>query len=140
MGNSDGRQHETRVLLVEDESLVRRAVARLLQSRGMTVVTAEDGQEGYDRLQSGEVEFDVVLCDVNMPRLSGCQFHEAATRAGLLGPDGPEWLQMTGGLMSTADALYLRKATYPVLDKPMEPEELLKAVTAAAQRRNARRR
>lgn len=62
-------QGRHRVLLVEDEALVRRATQRLLERLGHQVLTASDGVEGL-RLATTE-DLDLVLLDLSMPRLGG---------------------------------------------------------------------
>lgn len=60
-----------RVLLVEDDKLLRKACEVGLQKRGITVVTASDGEEG---LRKARVESpDLILLDMLMPKLSGME-------------------------------------------------------------------
>jgi two-component system, cell cycle sensor histidine kinase and response regulator CckA len=62
--------HET-LLLVEDDSAVRRAMARDLRRLGYHVVAARDGEEACRLLAAGTHEFSMVLTDVIMPRMTG---------------------------------------------------------------------
>ncbi|HPU51201.1 MAG TPA: PAS domain S-box protein, partial [Burkholderiaceae bacterium] len=64
-----------RVLLVEDEPINREVAVHLLQDTGLVVETAEDGVEALDLARAGR--FDVVLMDMQMPRMGGLE----ATRA-----------------------------------------------------------
>ena len=63
-----GKDHVTtgRVLLVEDEGLIRMVAAEALQDEGFEVVEAWDGEEAA-RLLDGPVSFDVLFTDVRMP-------------------------------------------------------------------------
>ena len=63
-----------RVLLVDDEELVRKPMARFLVKRGAEISEAGDGQAALERLQSG---FDphVILADLRMPRMDGAEFY-----------------------------------------------------------------
>ncbi|MEW5739458.1 MAG: ATP-binding protein [Myxococcota bacterium] len=63
-----GNEH---VLLVEDEPLVRKATKRLLETLGYRVTTAVDGVDALERIRAGSREYDLVLSDVTMPRMSG---------------------------------------------------------------------
>ncbi|MFO0714879.1 MAG: response regulator [Sandaracinus sp.] len=72
------------VLVVDDEPLVRRAVARSLRGIGYTVIEASSGEEALGVLSKTEV--DVLLTDVTMPHLSG---RELAERAGSIHPRMP---------------------------------------------------
>ena len=58
-----------RVLVVDDEESIRRAIGKFLKTRGFEVVTAESGDEAL--LQLGQQGFVLMLCDVRMPGLSG---------------------------------------------------------------------
>ena len=66
-----------RILLVDDEPLVRSAHRRLLQSLGYTVTEAQDGVEALELVRRGETEFDLVFTDQSMPRLSGSELAQA---------------------------------------------------------------
>jgi signal transduction histidine kinase/ActR/RegA family two-component response regulator len=75
-----------RILLVEDDPAVRRAMARLLRLDGHEVVQEEDGAAGWRWVQEHRDAFDVLLTDLVMPGLSG---RELALRARSLRPDLP---------------------------------------------------
>ena len=60
-----------RILIAEDERITRTTLARQLQSWGHEVTAAEDGHEAWERL--GAAEFDIVITDWEMPRLSGLE-------------------------------------------------------------------
>jgi CheY-like chemotaxis protein len=58
-----------RILLIDDDDTVRMAIAAMLQSAGHDVAVAADGLEGLDQIR--QQTFDLVLCDIFMPRLDG---------------------------------------------------------------------
>lgn len=60
-----------RVLVVDDEPLVRRTARRLLEKAGYAVVEASDGAEALERFRADPAAIDVVLLDLSMPRMSG---------------------------------------------------------------------
>jgi signal transduction histidine kinase len=60
-----------RVLLVDDEALVRNAVLRILEEAGYSVATAGDGAEALERFTREPDGFDVMLLDLSLPRVSG---------------------------------------------------------------------
>lgn len=62
---------EPRVLLVDDELELARAIAERLEIRGIPAECAGSAREALDRLQ--EAEFDVVVADVRMPKMNGVQ-------------------------------------------------------------------
>jgi two-component system cell cycle sensor histidine kinase/response regulator CckA len=59
------------VLLVEDEELLRLAVAKMLRKGGFTVLEAGDGRTAVDLFQANQTAVDVVLLDMTLPRMSG---------------------------------------------------------------------
>jgi CheY-like chemotaxis protein len=61
------------VLLVEDDALVARAVARMLERLGHEVTTCTDGAEALARFRGDPTRFDVVLTDETLPGLRGDQ-------------------------------------------------------------------
>ena len=63
---------ERRILLVEDESLLRRLIAQFLRGEGFEIVEAGDGREGVERFTSCS-PFDLVLLDLNLPILPGVE-------------------------------------------------------------------
>jgi PAS domain S-box-containing protein len=75
-----------RVLLVDDQPLVRAGLRRLLVSLGYRVTEAADGQEALERLRATPADFDLVISDHTMPRLSGLDLARALRTEGLLVP------------------------------------------------------
>mgnify|MGYP005988778071 CR=1 FL=1 len=63
------------VLAVDDSRTMRSMLSMVLTKAGFTVALAEDGQHGLDALK--DVKPDVVITDINMPRLDGFGFIEA---------------------------------------------------------------
>jgi PAS domain S-box-containing protein len=59
------------ILIVEDENPIRRAVARVLEQYGYTVLEAADGDEGLELFRAREHDIALVVTDVMMPRMSG---------------------------------------------------------------------
>jgi two-component system, OmpR family, phosphate regulon response regulator PhoB len=60
-----------RILLIEDDKLLRKACEIGLQKRGITILTAADGEEGIRQARAGFP--DLILLDMLMPRLSGME-------------------------------------------------------------------
>lgn len=58
-----------RILLIEDDETLRRAVGDLLTDQGWQVESAADGQAGYDRAMAGR--FDLILLDIMLPHIDG---------------------------------------------------------------------
>ncbi|MCL5269024.1 MAG: PAS domain S-box protein, partial [bacterium] len=69
-----------RVLLVDDEKVIRDLVSGMLRKLGYEVVTAEDGLDGLERFQADERRFDLVILDLVMPRMNGRDCYKAMRR------------------------------------------------------------
>jgi CheY-like chemotaxis protein len=65
------------VLVVDDETAVRRFACRVLEHAGYAVFEAADGAEALDLLKEGVSQVDVVVSDVVMPRINGVQLMQA---------------------------------------------------------------
>lgn len=63
-----------RILVVEDDDAIRDALIAILEIEGHEIVTAENGKDAFDKLAQLDYEPDVILLDLNMPRLSGREF------------------------------------------------------------------
>lgn len=60
-----------RILYVEDDAVIRTELSQLLSNFFETVYTAEDGKEGLEIYLQNQDEIDIILSDINMPKLSG---------------------------------------------------------------------
>lgn len=119
-----------KVLVVDDEPTLRRSLARLLLSRGMGVLTADDGAVAMQILQREEV--DVALVDLMMPRVGGLELLEHVRRE----HSGVEVVIMTAfGDVETA-VKAVRAGAYHFLTKPFRSnDEVVLTITKAAERR-----
>jgi PAS domain S-box-containing protein len=112
----DGRG---RVLIIDDEPAVGRALRRIL-SLSHDVVVSESGREGLARL--AEQPFDVVLCDLMMPELSGVEVFRQIER------DHPalaaKVVFVTGGAFTEQSRVFLDDIANPRLPKPFELDEV----------------
>lgn len=108
-----------RVLIVDDDMYVMRSLTRILRDTH-TVQTASSGREALEIL--GRETFDVILCDLMMPNLSGMELYE------ILG-DIDSNLQrrmvfVTGGAFSDSAHDFLVRTAQPVLRKPFQRADL----------------
>lgn len=120
-----------RVLVVDDERLVRRAVSQLLAARGYEVEQRESVGEALALLEDG-AQIDVIVCDVMMPEASGAELHERllATRPEL----ARRMVFVTGGAVTDATQAFLDRVAGAVVRKPFE----LAALAAAIERVRSR--
>jgi DNA-binding NtrC family response regulator len=130
-GRFDGLHLEgARILVVDDESAVRRAVAKLLMPQGAEVLTAEDGASALSLLATTKV--DVLLVDLAMPVMDGMAVLARVKRQH---PD-VEVIVLTGYGQLDAGVLAIRAGAYDFLAKPLPgPEVVVVSVSKAVERR-----
>ena len=69
-----------KILIVEDEKGIRVLLADVLSSEGFEVISVKDGQESLDQMEDSK--FDLVITDINMPRLDGIEMLKRMKKAG----------------------------------------------------------
>ena len=113
-----------RVLLVDDDALVGRAVARML-APGHEVVTRTSARAALEVLAADRA-FDAVLCDLMMPEMSGMELHERLVE---LAPElARRTIFLTGGAFTPAAAEFLQRVPNLRLEKPVERKVLCETV------------
>jgi PAS domain S-box-containing protein len=116
----------SRILVIDDEREVASVIKRSLEPKH-DVVAVTTAAEGLSLLLS-ETEFDVVLCDLAMPAMSGTDLYRAVTRER---PDlGRRFIIITGGAISGRMQGFLDAWSGPRLEKPFTRRELEAAVLA----------
>jgi len=116
-----------RVLIIDDERQVTRALRRVLWAHD--VVTVNDGQQALELLEAGE-HFDVLVCDLMMPVLSGWSFY---AKACALRPElARRFVFMTGGALTGAAFKFIEEHSTRVLAKPFNPSQVLHFVEELA--------
>ncbi|NIA71934.1 response regulator [Pelagibius litoralis] len=68
---------KAKVLVVEDDDLTRFLMGEMCRMLGLDCEIAADGQHCLDMLESGAVDFDLILMDIQMPRVSGLEATKA---------------------------------------------------------------
>jgi signal transduction histidine kinase len=117
-----------RVMVVDDEPTVARIVALELDLEGLDVVVASSGREALEVLRVDRT-FDVVLCDVMMPEISGVDLYRAVAA---MDPDvAARFVFMSGGVFNERAASFLREVPNPRLHKPFTARDLLACVAGA---------
>ena len=114
-----------RVLVVDDDAMVRKAIERMLSSAGFDVTAVQDGREAVEVL--GQSKFEAVLTDIMMPGMSGIDLLRAARETDLEIPV----LLMTGApdVKTAADAVQYGACDY--IFKPVLPTDLARAMRRA---------
>ncbi|HEX8700521.1 MAG TPA: response regulator [Myxococcaceae bacterium] len=109
-----------RILVVDDEPMVSQAIRRALQ-REHEVVTLTSAREAHSRLSAGE-QFDLILCDLMMPEMSGMDLHDALTRTAP--GQAARMVFLTGGAFTPKAREFLGQLKNPMVEKPFMPREL----------------
>lgn len=121
---------QTKVLIVDDSSTVRHQVREALSDAAYSLLEARDGVEGFDAIDATP-DLDVVICDLNMPRMNGLQL---LAKLKEIGHTVPVVMLTTEGqpeLIQEARA----NGALGWMVKPLDPAMLVKAVDKLAQRR-----
>jgi len=122
-----------RVLVVDDDALVARAVARSIGG-GHAVEVATEAREVLARVAAGE-RWDLVLCDLMMPDLSGMELH--ARVLGLDPAQADRLVFMTGGAYTARAREFLDSVPNARLEKPIDRRALDEVLEAAVRRARA---
>lgn len=116
-----------KILLIDDDTLIRRSVARVLIQNGHDVVTAEDGLRGME--QYHRQKFDLIVTDIYMPRQEGIETiltlrrEDQATK--IIAISG-------GGNTGNTDALEMARllGADAIIEKPFRTDQLLAKIDA----------
>src|SRR5512136_2341919 len=108
----------TRILVVDDEEIVRESLGRWLEKDGYTVALAPDGASAVEKLKADR--WSIVVADLKMPGMDGLQVLDEAKK---LQPDVAFVIMTAYATVDTAVAA-MKKGAYDYLVKPFDPEEL----------------
>jgi len=118
----------TAVLIIEDDKANREVFTKILARAGFTVESAENGLEAIQLL--GNATYDVIVCDIAMPMLSGIEFFEQMETT------YPQMVSRTMFVTAYADDPrmkgFLKRTGAPVLEKPVQLPALVEAVRKMA--------
>jgi signal transduction histidine kinase/BarA-like signal transduction histidine kinase len=112
-----------RVLVVEDEPALAQAVSEALVDAGFNVDRAGDGEEGLTRLT--EASYDLIVCDLKMPRIDGMQFYRAMAAA--TPALARRVIFVTGDVAGTDAERFLEETGCRWLSKPFRLGDLLRS-------------
>lgn len=116
------------ILIIDDEKAIRNVLKEILANEGFTVEEATDGEEGLKKVTSGS--FDVVLCDIKMPKLDGIEFLQKVMESQ---SDVPVIMISGHGNIETAvDAV--KKGAFDYISKPPDLNRLLITIRNALDR------
>ena len=107
------------ILIIDDEKAIRKTLGEILSYEGYKMDEAGDGEEALKKFR--EKAYDVVLCDIKMPKMDGIEFLERAREAN---PDVPIIMISGHGTIETAVEA-VKKGAYDYISKPPDLNRLL---------------
>ena len=116
-----------KILVIEDEAAIRRVLVKILSEENDTyqVEEAEDGLEGLEKIKNDD--FDLVFCDIKMPKMDGVDVLEAAKK---IKPEIPIVMISGHGDLDTA-VNTMRLGAFDYISKPPDLNRLLNTVRIA---------
>jgi DNA-binding NtrC family response regulator len=120
-----------KILIIEDESAIRRVLKRIIeeQDKSFKVEEAEDGFAGLNLIKAND--YDLVLCDIKMPKKDGVEVLEESKK---LKPEIPFIMISGHGDLETA-VNSMRKGAFDYISKPPDLNRLLTAIRNAMERK-----
>jgi DNA-binding NtrC family response regulator len=117
----------SRILIIEDEASIRRVLTKILSEESDTYIVedAEDGIQGLEKIKNND--YDLVLCDIKMPKMDGVEVLEAVKK---IKPEIPMVMISGHGDMETAIQT-MRLGAFDYISKPPDLNRLLNTVRNA---------
>jgi len=117
------------ILVIDDEKSIRNVLKDILTNEGYKVEQAADGEEGFEKFYA--TDFDVVLCDIKMPKMDGIEF---LSKANEIKPEVPIIVISGHGNIETAvDAV--KKGAFDYIAKPPDLNRLLITIRNATDKK-----
>lgn len=118
------------ILIIDDEKAIRKTLTEILSFEGYKIEEAADGEEGLKKFR--EKTYDLVLCDIKMPKLDGIEFLQ---KAGEINADVPIIMISGHGNIETAVEA-VKKGAYDYISKPPDLNRLLITIRNAMDKSN----
>ncbi|MFN8247967.1 MAG: sigma-54 dependent transcriptional regulator [Ferruginibacter sp.] len=118
------------ILIIDDEKAIRKTLSEILSFEGYKIEEASDGEEGLKRFS--EKTFDLVLCDIKMPKVDGIEFLEKARE---VNPDIPIIMISGHGNIDTAVEA-VKKGAFDYISKPPDLNRLLITLRNATEKQS----
>ncbi len=117
----------SKILIIEDEASIRRVLTKILSEESETYIVddAEDGMQGLEKIKNND--YDLVLCDIKMPKMDGVELLEAVKK---IKPEIPMVMISGHGDMETAIQT-MRLGAFDYISKPPDLNRLLNTVRNA---------
>lgn len=130
MPEGNNRPPEARILIVDDEQVIREIIADFLSLEGFFVRSAKDGSDALVELSRSS--YDLVLCDLKMPNLGGLELLEAIRN------HSPQVVTiiMTGFGTVESAIKAMKRGAYDYILKPFKVEEVVRTVRRGLEKKN----
>jgi two-component system response regulator AtoC len=121
-----------RVLVVDDEENLRHYLQLVLGEAGYQVAIAQDGEEALEKMQ--RQSWDIILCDIKMPKMDGMTLLKTAKKKGL---EGTIIMMSAYGTVDTAVEA-MKIGAYDYVSKPFNADEIILTLKKAEERERLR--
>lgn len=120
----------SKILIIDDEKVIRSTLKEILEYEKYEISEAQDGEQGLKMIQ--EEEFDLVLCDIKMPKMDGIEVLENASKL----EKQPQFIMISahGSIETAVDAT--KKGAFDFIPKPPDLNRLLLTVRNALDKKN----
>ena len=118
----------SKILVIDDERAIRRALREILEFEDFEVDEAEDGKEGVEKASAEE--YDIIFCDIKMPKLDGMEVLEALAEANV---EAPVIMISGHGNIDTA-VQAIKKGAFDFIEKPLDLNRILVTIRNAKDR------
>lgn len=115
----------SKILIIDDERAIRRALREILEFEEFEVDEAENGKEGF--LKAKAEQYDIIFCDIKMPEMDGMEVLEAILEAEI---DTPVIMISGHGNIETAVGA-IKKGAFDFIEKPLDLNRILVTVRNA---------
>ena len=114
-----------KILVIDDERAIRRAMREILEFEEFEVDEAENGKEGLDKAKASE--YDVIFCDIKMPEMDGMEVLEGILKAKIETP-----VIMISGHGNIETAVHaIKKGAFDFIEKPLDLNRILVTIRNA---------
>jgi two-component system nitrogen regulation response regulator NtrX len=114
-----------KILIIDDERSIRRALREILEFEGFEVHEAENGKDGFDKIQS--TMYDIIFCDIKMPLMDGMEVLEAIQNAKIEVP--VIMISGHGNIETAVEAI--KKGAFDFIEKPLDLNRILVTIRNA---------
>jgi len=118
----------SKILIIDDERSIRRALREILEFENFEVHEAENGKEGLEKIQS--TTYDIIFCDIKMPLMDGMEVLDEIQKAKIEVP--VIMISGHGNIETAVDAI--KKGAFDFIEKPLDLNRILVTIRNAKDR------